>query len=173
MSAIGLPHSIERKAQVDRIFDQADNFQRRGVTVKTPEIPRGVETRTAQHDFLKSRPQGVGLVAAGISSAPFAERMTPEGLERRRQAVSEAGARRCHQWITAIMTLAQIKFDKRTYYYYYARCEECSTEFVSQDKRPHKCLANKNKDKESITIVRHFLYPTTCSHMQARRRRRM
>ncbi|KAG0074342.1 hypothetical protein BGZ90_010846, partial [Linnemannia elongata] len=56
------------------------------------------------------------------------------------------------------MILAQINFDERAFYYY-ARCEECSAEFVGQDKRPHKRLANKNKDKKCFTIARHFFYP--------------
>ncbi|KAH7053811.1 hypothetical protein BKA57DRAFT_502258 [Linnemannia elongata] len=125
--AIGSPHSAERKDQIDHVFAREDDFQRRGVVVNIPEIPR--------------------------------ERMTPEGLERRKQAVAEAGTRRRHQWITAIISLAQIKFDKRTFYYYYARCEICSSDFVGQDKRPHKCLGNKNSDKERLIILRHFLYP--------------
>ncbi|OAQ31765.1 hypothetical protein K457DRAFT_124027 [Linnemannia elongata AG-77] len=53
----------------------------------------------------------------------------------------------------------EIKFNKRTFYYYYARCEICLSVFVGQDKRPHKCLGNKNSDKERLTILRHFLYP--------------
>ncbi|KAF9536482.1 hypothetical protein EC957_010709 [Mortierella hygrophila] len=104
-------------------------------------------------------PAGIGLVAACKSSAPYVERITPEGLELRKQAVAEAGTRRRHQWITAIINLAQIKFDKRAFYYYYARCKECSTEFVGQDKRPHKCLDDNNTNKECLTIVRHLLYP--------------
>ncbi|KAG0063857.1 hypothetical protein BGZ89_009560 [Linnemannia elongata] len=58
----------------------------------------------------------------------------------------------------AVMNLAQIKFDKRAFYYY-ARCEECSAEFLGQDKRPHKRLANKNTDKKCFTIARNFFYP--------------
>ncbi|KAF9277179.1 hypothetical protein BGZ88_001313 [Linnemannia elongata] len=111
--AIGSPHSAERKVQIDHIFAREDDFQRRGVVVNIPEIPRGLDSREAQHRFLMARPQGVGL----------------------------------------------IKFDKRTFYYYYARCEICSSDFVGQDKRPHKCLGNKNSDKERLTILRHFLYP--------------
>lgn len=84
--------------------------------------------------------------------------MTLGGLGGQKQAVTETGTRIPYQWITAVMNLAQIKFDKRAFYYY-ARCEECSAEFVGQDKRPHKRLANKNTDKKCFTITRNFFYP--------------
>ncbi|KAF9322319.1 hypothetical protein BGZ91_004370 [Linnemannia elongata] len=111
--AIGSSHSAERKVQIDHISAQEDDFQRRGVMVNIPEIPRG------------------------LGSSIISSWHDPKALD----------------------CLAQIKFDKRTFYYYYARCEICSSDFVGQDKRPHKYLGNKNSDKERLTILRHFLYP--------------
>ncbi|KAF9133347.1 hypothetical protein BG015_003567 [Linnemannia schmuckeri] len=157
--ANGLPYSPERKAQVDEIFAQVDDFASRGIIVKMPQIPSGLASRADQHHFLMSRPQGVGLVAACKPSALYMERVTLEGLEKRRQAVAEAGTRRQHQWITAIINLAQINFDKRNTYYYYAHCKDCSAEFLCQDKRLHQCRNNKSADKERLAIIPYFLYP--------------
>ncbi|KAF9536643.1 hypothetical protein EC957_010251, partial [Mortierella hygrophila] len=72
--AVGLPYSTERTAHVDGIFARVDDLQRRGIMVNMPDISRGVESRAAQHRFLMSRPQGVGLVAACKPSAPENEK---------------------------------------------------------------------------------------------------
>ncbi|OAQ31767.1 hypothetical protein K457DRAFT_17079 [Linnemannia elongata AG-77] len=115
--------------------------------------------RKAQADRIFARENNFQRrgVVVNIPEIPQ-ERMTLGGLGRRKQAVTETGTRRPYQWITAVMILVQIKFDKRAFYYY-ARCKECSAEFVGQDKRPHKRLANKNTDKKCFTIARNFFYP--------------